>query len=40
MSGGLAGGLLMARAIWQRNTRAFQRKLARLTEGIRQVFDS
>jgi hypothetical protein len=40
MSGGLAGGVLMARAIWQRNTRAFQRKLARLTEGIRQVFDS
>jgi len=35
MGAGLAGGGIMARAIWQRTTRGFQRKLARLDQAIR-----
>jgi hypothetical protein len=40
MASGVAGGLLLARTIWRRNTAVFQRKLARLTEGIERTFDS
>lgn len=39
MGGGVVGGVLLARAIWRRNTRKFREKLARLTEGVRRVFD-
>jgi hypothetical protein len=39
MGGGLAGGVVLARAIWRRNTQKFREKLARLTEGIRRTFD-
>ena len=35
MGAGAAGGLILARTIWQRTTRGFQRKLARLNEAIR-----
>lgn len=38
MGGGLAGGVLLARVIWMRNTRRFRDKLARLTESIRRAF--
>jgi hypothetical protein len=36
MGTGLAAGALLARTIWQRTTRGFQRKLARLNGAIRQ----
>lgn len=39
MGAGLVGGAAMARAIWQRTTHGFQRKLAWLTEGIQHTFD-
>ena len=38
MGAGLAGGAALARAIWQRTTRGFQRKLTRLTEAIQHTF--
>lgn len=34
-AGGTTGGVLMARAIWRKNSRKFREKLARLTESIR-----
>ena len=40
MGTGLAGGVAMALALWRRSTREFQRKLARLTETIRQTFSA
>jgi hypothetical protein len=40
MGAGLVGGAALARAIWRRTTRGFQRKLARLAEGIQNTFDA